>query len=62
MQRYDINCFQFPTVLASMLCSTIPVSIVGIRLAMGINRFWKPEQYSQLICLLLLMLLNVPAF
>ncbi len=29
-----------------MLGSTIPVSIIGIRFAMDVQPFWKPEQYS----------------
>lgn len=29
-----------------MLCSTIPVSVIGIRFAMAVDPFWKPEQYS----------------
>ena len=29
-----------------MLGSTIPVSIIGIRYAMSVEPFWKPEQYS----------------
>ena len=37
---------QFPSVLFGMLCSTIPVSIIGIRYAMAVDPFWKPEQYS----------------
>ena len=38
--------FQFPSVLFGMLGSTIPVSIIGIRFAMGADPFWKPDQYS----------------
>ena len=30
-----------------MLGSTIPVSIIGIRFAMSVDPFWKPEQYSE---------------
>ena len=37
---------QFPSVLLGMLGSTIPVSIIGIRFAMGVQPFWTPEQYS----------------
>ena len=29
-----------------MLSSTIPVSIIGIRFAMSVDPFWKPDQYS----------------
>lgn len=32
-----------------MLGSTIPVSIIGIRFAMAVDPFWKPEQYSKSI-------------
>jgi hypothetical protein len=32
-----------------MLGSTIPVSIIGIRFAMSVDPFWKPEQYSMYI-------------
>ena len=38
---------QFFVVLTSMVFSTIPISIIGIRFAMSVNPFWKPEQYSQ---------------
>jgi len=34
-----------------MLFSTIPISILGIRFAMGIEPFWQPEQYSMLAAL-----------
>lgn len=29
-----------------MLCSTIPVSVIGVRFAMGAEPFWTPSQYS----------------
>lgn len=29
-----------------MIGSTIPVSIIGIRFAMSVDPFWKPDQYS----------------
>lgn len=45
--RYNVDdgC-QFPSVLLGMLGSTIPVSLIGIRFAMGVEPFWKPNQYS----------------
>lgn len=42
----------FSSVLFSMLCSTIPVSIIGIRFAMAIEPFWKPEQYIPIVGML----------
>lgn len=36
-----------------MLLSTIPVSIIGTRFAMGVEPFWTPAQYSKsanLVC------------
>ncbi|TFY50903.1 hypothetical protein EVG20_g11266, partial [Dentipellis fragilis] len=44
----------FFAVLGAMLLSTIPVSILGIRFAMNIQPFWKPEQYSTLPSILVL--------
>ena len=38
---------QFPSVLFGMLGSTIPVSVLGIRYAMSVEPFWKPDQYSE---------------
>ncbi|KAG1722025.1 uncharacterized protein EDB91DRAFT_1175291 [Suillus paluster] len=35
-----------------MLCSTIPVSIIGIRFAMAVDPFWKPEQYIPIVGML----------
>lgn len=35
------------SVFLGMLGSTIPVSILGIRFAMSVEPFWKPEQYSK---------------
>ncbi|KAL4246435.1 UPF0014 family protein [Abortiporus biennis] len=42
----------FPAVLLGMLCSTIPVSILGIRFAMSVEPFWKPEQYIPIVGML----------
>ncbi|KAI0733589.1 UPF0014-domain-containing protein [Fomitopsis betulina] len=48
-KRYS---FMFPAVLVSMLGSTIPVSILGIRFAMAADPFWKPEQYIPVVGML----------
>lgn len=40
---------QFASVFLAMLISTIPVSVVGIQLAMSVEPFWKPMQFSKLI-------------
>jgi len=48
-KRYD---YMFSCVLFSMLCSTIPVAIIGIRFAMVIEPFWKPEQYIPIVGML----------
>ncbi|OJA08467.1 hypothetical protein AZE42_02834 [Rhizopogon vesiculosus] len=42
----------FPSVLFGMLCSTIPVSVIGIRFAMAVDPFWKPEQYIPIVGML----------
>ncbi|EGO24331.1 hypothetical protein SERLADRAFT_467455 [Serpula lacrymans var. lacrymans S7.9] len=42
----------FPSVLLSMIASTIPVSIIGIKYAMSIDPFWKPEQYIPIVGML----------
>ncbi|KAA1476242.1 UPF0014-domain-containing protein [Dentipellis sp. KUC8613] len=42
----------FFAVLGAMLFSTIPVSILGIRFAMNIQPFWKPEQYIPIVGML----------
>ncbi|KAI0248908.1 UPF0014-domain-containing protein [Lactifluus subvellereus] len=42
----------FPAVLAAMLVSTIPTSILGARFAMGIVPFWRPEQYIPVVGML----------
>ncbi|KAG1814076.1 hypothetical protein EV424DRAFT_1415271 [Suillus variegatus] len=48
-KRYD---YMFSCVLFAMLCSTIPVAIIGIRFAMVIEPFWKPEQYIPIVGML----------
>ncbi|OJT07360.1 UPF0014 membrane protein [Trametes pubescens] len=48
-KRYD---YMFPSVLLGMLGSTIPVSIVGVRFAMDVDPFWKPEQYIPIVGML----------
>ncbi|KAI0695372.1 UPF0014-domain-containing protein [Cytidiella melzeri] len=48
-RRYD---HMFPSVLLGMLGSTIPVSIIGIRFAMSVDPFWKPEQYIPVVGML----------
>ncbi|EJF64890.1 hypothetical protein DICSQDRAFT_80679 [Dichomitus squalens LYAD-421 SS1] len=48
-KRYD---WMFVSVFLGMLGSTIPVSIVGARFAMGIQPFWKPEQYIPIVGML----------
>ncbi|KAG1895411.1 uncharacterized protein F5891DRAFT_1058202 [Suillus fuscotomentosus] len=48
-KRYN---HMFSCVLFGMLCSTIPVSIIGIRFAMVIEPFWKPEQYIPIVGML----------
>ncbi|KAL5525567.1 hypothetical protein ACEPAG_6903 [Sanghuangporus baumii] len=42
----------FPIVLGSMLCSTIPVSILGAKFAISIEPFWKPDQYIPIVAML----------
>jgi len=42
----------FPSVLFGMLGSTVPVSIIGIRFAMAVDPFWKPEQYIPIVGML----------
>lgn len=44
--------YMFPSVLAGMLGSTIPVSIIGIRFAMSVQPFWAPEQYIPVVGML----------
>ncbi|GJE95251.1 ABC transporter permease [Phanerochaete sordida] len=48
-RRYE---HMFPSVLFAMLFSTIPVSIIGIRFAMSVDPFWKPEQYIPVVGML----------
>ena len=38
--------YQFAIVFVAMLVSTVPMSILGARFAMGIRPFWTPDQYS----------------
>ncbi|KAI0067227.1 UPF0014-domain-containing protein [Artomyces pyxidatus] len=42
----------FFAVLAGMLISTIPTSILGVRYAMGVQPFWRPEQYIPIVGML----------
>jgi len=42
----------FPSVLMAMLGSTIPVSIIGVRYAMSVEPFWKPDQYIPVVGML----------
>ncbi|KAH7928093.1 UPF0014-domain-containing protein [Leucogyrophana mollusca] len=42
----------FPSVLVGMVGSTIPVSIIGVRFAMTVDPFWKPEQYIPIVGML----------
>ncbi|SRR5216684_740937 len=42
---FSLLPFQFLVVLATMLASTIPVSILGLRFAMDIDPFCNPGQY-----------------
>ncbi|KZT67411.1 hypothetical protein DAEQUDRAFT_673237 [Daedalea quercina L-15889] len=44
--------FMIPSVLVGMLGSTVPVSIIGIRFAMAVDPFWKPEQYIPIVGML----------
>lgn len=37
---------QFPCILVSLLCGSIPIGILGQQFAMEQRPFWKPEQYS----------------
>ena len=38
--------FQFPMILAAMLCGSIPISILGTNFAMAQHPFWQPDQYG----------------
>ncbi|KAI5119652.1 hypothetical protein M0805_009013 [Coniferiporia weirii] len=42
----------FLIVLLGMLCSTIPVSIIGTKFAMSIEPFWTPDQYIPIVGML----------
>ncbi|KAJ3803377.1 UPF0014 family [Lentinula aff. detonsa] len=42
----------FPSVLFSLLASTIPISIIGVRFAMSITKFWEPSQYIPVVGML----------
>ncbi|KAH9970565.1 UPF0014-domain-containing protein [Lactifluus volemus] len=42
----------FPAVLAAMLVSTIPASILGARFAMDVAPFWSPDQYIPVVGML----------
>ncbi|KAF9555137.1 ABC transporter-like protein, partial [Agrocybe pediades] len=42
----------FPAVLVAMLCSTIPISILGSRFAMSVQPFWTPIQYIPIVGML----------
>ncbi|KAG0708124.1 UPF0014-domain-containing protein [Suillus ampliporus] len=48
-KRYN---YMFSSVLFAMLFSTIPVSAIGVRFAMDIDPFWKPEQYVPIVGML----------
>jgi len=42
----------FPSVLFSMLASSIPISIIGTRFAMSVEPFWTPTQYIPIVGML----------
>ncbi|KAI9507324.1 hypothetical protein F5148DRAFT_981553 [Russula earlei] len=42
----------FAHVLIAMLVANIPVSILGVRFAMGVTTFWTPEQYIPVVGML----------
>ncbi|EJD49554.1 hypothetical protein AURDEDRAFT_112427 [Auricularia subglabra TFB-10046 SS5] len=42
----------FPATLASLACSTVPISILGTRFAMSVEPFWKPAQYIPILGML----------
>ncbi|KAJ3559409.1 hypothetical protein NP233_g11270 [Leucocoprinus birnbaumii] len=48
-RRYQ---YMFLSILVAMLGSTIPVSILGTRFAMGIKPFWVPIQYIPIVGML----------
>jgi hypothetical protein len=38
---------KFPAVLVAMLGSTIPISIIGTKLAMSVTPFWAPIRFGK---------------
>ncbi|KAL1408472.1 hypothetical protein Q8F55_005284 [Vanrija albida] len=44
---------QFPCILLSMMCGTIPISILGSEFAMAQHPFWQPDQYIPILGMLL---------
>ncbi|KAF8268469.1 UPF0014-domain-containing protein [Lactarius quietus] len=42
----------FLIVLLAMLCSTVPISVLGARFAMGVHPFWTPAQYIPVVGML----------
>jgi len=48
-RRHD---YMFLSVFFAMLCSTIPVSIIGVKYAMGSEPFWAPSQYVPVVGML----------
>ncbi|KAK7466060.1 hypothetical protein VKT23_004784 [Stygiomarasmius scandens] len=49
-KRRHVN--MFPSVLISMLGSTIPISIIGTKYSMSIEPFWDPVQYIPVVGML----------
>jgi len=47
-----VHTIQFPIVFIAMLVSTVPMSILGARFAMGVRPFWTPDQYIPVIGML----------
>ncbi|KAJ9105495.1 hypothetical protein QFC21_001866 [Naganishia friedmannii] len=43
----------FPLVLLSMLCSTVPISIIGTQFAMNQRPFWQPDQFVPIVGMIL---------
>ncbi|ORY25362.1 hypothetical protein BCR39DRAFT_544483 [Naematelia encephala] len=43
----------FPMILLSMLCGTVPISILGTNFAMSQHPFWQPDQYIPIIGMIL---------
>ncbi|KAG5644179.1 hypothetical protein DXG03_009020 [Asterophora parasitica] len=48
-RRYD---YMLPSVLIGLLGSTIPISIIGTKVAMSIEPFWEPVQYIPIVGML----------